>query len=82
MLQVRNREWKAARARSDDLNSFIVNSSGTATLEDVRRSVHTFLFGLSAGRFFPKYLHNVCYLILSSLSDKKNRIRHSLITCG
>ena len=35
--QVRNRDWRAARVRSDDLNFFIVNASGTATLEDVRR---------------------------------------------
>ncbi|GAX76677.1 hypothetical protein CEUSTIGMA_g4123.t1 [Chlamydomonas eustigma] len=35
---VRNRDWQEARVRSDELNAFIVNASGTATLEDVRRN--------------------------------------------
>ena len=36
---VRDKLWKKARALSDELNNFISNSSGTSTLEDVRRNV-------------------------------------------
>ena len=35
--QVYSKEWRLARQKSDELNEFIANASGTATLEDVRR---------------------------------------------
>jgi vitellogenic carboxypeptidase-like protein len=34
---VRNKQWTAARKRSDELLAFITNSSATPTLEDIRR---------------------------------------------
>lgn len=34
---VRNRNWMAARLRSDQLLAYITNASATATLEDIRR---------------------------------------------
>ena len=42
-VQVVSKEWRLARQKSDELNEFIANASGTATLEDVRR------WGLGAG---------------------------------
>lgn len=34
---VRNRNWTAARTRSDDLLAYIIKASATSTLEDIRR---------------------------------------------
>ena len=48
-LQVRNKDWKAARVLSDELNAYIANASGTATLEDIRRWVESGAALYSAG---------------------------------
>ncbi len=37
--QVLNRNWRAARAISDQVNDIVANFSSTYTLEDVRRCV-------------------------------------------
>ncbi len=39
LLQVRSKKWREARIKSDDVNAFIANCSGTQTLEDIRRCV-------------------------------------------
>lgn len=36
-VQVRSSKWRRARELSDELLQFITNSSGSATLEDIRR---------------------------------------------
>jgi len=36
---VRSKEWLAARLKSDEINEFITNASGSAILEDIRRNI-------------------------------------------